>query len=145
MNWGLRIAILYLSFAAMIGTLVAMSMSQRIELVSPTYYEEELMFQDDIDAARRANALSEPLQLDYRDGAVEVRFPAVFHGRAMDGQIYFSKPDNSALDRRMPVQPDSSGLQRIRREDLAYGQYGVKVTWTVDGVKYQFEHKLMVP
>jgi hypothetical protein len=145
MNWGLRVLLLYLGFAAMIGTLVAMSMGQRIELVSPTYYEEELRYQQDIDAEKLAAQLADPLRVDYREGAVEIRFPEAFHGRAMDGEIRFRKPDNSDLDRRIVVQPDTSGQQRIPREELAFGLYQVKVTWTVDGLTYQSLQEIMVP
>jgi hypothetical protein len=145
MNWGLRVLLLYLGFAAMIGTLVAMSMSQRIELVSPTYYEEELRYQQDIDAEKRAAQLAEPLQVAYQDEAVEIRFPKPFHGRALDGEIRFTKPDDSDLDRRMVVQPDTSGLQRISRSELAFGHYAVKVTWTVDGLTYQSIQGIKVP
>jgi hypothetical protein len=145
MHWGLRVTLLYLGFAAMIGTLVAMSMGQRIELVSPTYYEEELRFQQDIDASQRANALSEPLQVEFRDGAVEIRFPERFHGKSLDGEILFIKPDNSSLDRRVVVQPDTAGVQRVRREDLAFGRYDVKVLWTADGLTYRTDRGLMLP
>lgn len=145
MNWGTRIVILYLSFAALIATLVVMSVRQRIELVSPTYYEEEINYQQDIDAMNRANALTEPLEIGYIDGAVAVAFPQRFHGRALDGEIVFRKPDDSSLDRRVPVQPDTAGVQRVPRAQLAFGSYTVKVSWKMDGLNYLVEKEISLP
>ena len=42
MNFGVKITVLYLSFVALILTLVFMSFSQKVELVSKDYYAQEI-------------------------------------------------------------------------------------------------------
>ena len=43
MNWGWKITILYIFFAAGILTLVFLSIGQKIDLVDKNYYEKELV------------------------------------------------------------------------------------------------------
>ena len=61
MNWGIRIAILYLGFMALILTLVFTCMNNGSELESRDYYARELKYQAQIDATSNANALEHPL------------------------------------------------------------------------------------
>ncbi len=49
MNWGWKITILYIFFAAGILTLVFLSISQKIDLVDKNYYEKELVHQSRLD------------------------------------------------------------------------------------------------
>ena len=58
MNWGLRIIILYLSFVALIVTLVSLCMGRKVELVSKDYYKQELEYQGKIDAIKNEGALN---------------------------------------------------------------------------------------
>ena len=60
-SWGKRIAILYIGFVALIGVMIALSMGQKVELVSEDYYDKELVFQNKIDEMNNANALSEKI------------------------------------------------------------------------------------
>ncbi len=53
MNWGVGIAIVYILFVLGMLTLVFKSRSQKIDLVTENYYQQELAYQEEIDAKQR--------------------------------------------------------------------------------------------
>ena len=57
MNWGYKILIVYIVFIAGIVTLVYKSSVQNQDLVVNDYYDQELKYQDKIDAVLRTNNL----------------------------------------------------------------------------------------
>ena len=58
MNWGWKLAIGSALFMAFIIYFVVQSFNDKTQLVSDNYYEHELKFQEQIDAAKNAKAKS---------------------------------------------------------------------------------------
>ena len=52
-NWGTKIVILYSSFVIMMLGMVFFAVNQEFHLVTDNYYEEELLFQEQINQKRR--------------------------------------------------------------------------------------------
>jgi predicted RND superfamily exporter protein len=76
MNWGNRILITYLAFAALMIGLVTIAMQQKdIFLVDKEYYKEELAYQTKIDQISNANGLSIPVEYAYEGNQLRVLFP----------------------------------------------------------------------
>lgn len=76
MNWGHKIIIVFILFAAGILTLVTKSMHTRIDMVTPDYYAEELKYQQVIDGRREAQSLSAPVSINQSVQSIGVLFPA---------------------------------------------------------------------
>ena len=66
-GWGTKITLLYLAFVVLIVTLVTKSMHQTFDLVSGDYYNQELKYQDVIDASKNQAGLSAPVRLYQED------------------------------------------------------------------------------
>ena len=78
MNWGYKIAALYLSFVAFMGFMVYMCVQQKdINLVSPNYYQNEIVYQKIIDQKNNALKLSSAVKIIYLEeySSVELNFP----------------------------------------------------------------------
>lgn len=143
MNWGFRIAFVYIAFVAGILTLVIMSTKQKVDLVRDDYYIEELLHQKKIDKENHANDLSAPVAVrSSADGAV-IELPKEFHRQQVSGTVYFYRPSDAQLDRRIVLTPDTAG-QQIIRTALVTGQYNVQVEWTMNGQSYFSETPLYV-
>ena len=142
MSWGNKILIAILLFIGMMGYLVYRSLTTQYELVSPTYYNEELAYQQMIDGATRANKLSAPPSVVLEDSFLVIRFPEEMKGKPMKGYAHFYCPTDAAKDRKFPLQTDSSGLQKIRSSDLASGRYIVKLFWETGQLSYYSEQKM---
>jgi hypothetical protein len=75
MNWGWRITILYILFAAGILTLVFLSINEKIDLVDKGYYEKELVHQGRLDQQSNYAALPNKCSLQIAKGNAVVHFP----------------------------------------------------------------------
>ena len=95
LSWGKRIAMLYIGFVALVAVMITMSMRQKIELVSPDYYDRELVFQNKIDEMNNANALSERVSHIITDNAFVIQFPTQFKGSTLNGDVLFFRPSDA--------------------------------------------------
>ncbi|HWQ34696.1 MAG TPA: FixH family protein [Blastocatellia bacterium] len=142
--WGWGIAIVYGLFA--LGTLgvVAFTMTQKIELVSPDYYAKEVAYERQIERIRQADAIEQQVACELsRDGRIiEVRLPAAMSDAR--GTVTFYRPSSSAMDREVPLAPDASGVQRIPTDRLAAGFWRVRLLWKSQGREYYREFTLQL-
>ncbi len=128
-NWGTGIAILYISFVVGILGLVALTTTQRVDLVSEDYYALELDFQNKIDKTRRAQALREPLRWRMTDRTLEVQFPREFSPRNMAGKIRFYCPADNTKDTEFAIVPNAQNQQSIPLDKLKPGRYLLQFDW----------------
>ena len=141
MNWGARIALLYIGFVAIIVTLVVGSMRQSFDLVAPDYYSQEIKYQQVIDAGKNQAALSSPVALHADASNVTIEFPADFKGKEIAGEIDFYSPVSTAMDKHVPIQV-SNNLMTVSRTLLHNTAYNVKMSWKADGKDYYQETAL---
>lgn len=138
LSWGTRIAVIYLGFVALIVTLVAGAMRQSFHLVSGNYYEQELKYQEVIDAGRNQSALSAPAQLSIMDKEILIRFPEEFRGMEITGAIQLYSPVDESLDRNIPVSVQGQ-IAVIARQGLPRTVYTAKLSWKAGGKDYYQE------
>lgn len=139
MNWGIKITILYLSFVALILTLVFNCMSQKVELESPDYYANELMYQEKIDATNNANAAGATIDHKVTGKNILLSMDSTMRNSDIKGEIYLYRPSNSKNDIRMPMKFNEHGEQIINSSKLITGVYEMQLTWETKGIKYYKE------
>ncbi|MEZ2441665.1 FixH family protein [Chitinophaga sp. RCC_12] len=139
MNWGHKIIIVFVVFAAGILTLVTKSMRTRIDMVTPDYYGEELKYQQVIDGKENAGRLSAPVTISQEDTGVMISLPSELRNKALNGKVTFYRPSDSGKDVLMPLQPDQSGRQLVSRQLFVRGPYKVKIAWTMNNQPYYQE------
>lgn len=132
MNWGHKIIIVFVVFAAGILTLVTKSMRTRIDMVTPDYYGEELKYQQVIDGKENVAGLSAAVSVAQPEEGIMLTFPRELLGKKITGQLTFYRPSDSGKDIHLPVQPDMAGHQLINRQLFIKGQYRMKVQWTMN-------------
>ena len=140
-NWGAKIAMVYIGFMGLIATLVVGSMRQNTDLVSTNYYEQELKYQNLIDAGKNQSELSAPVGFTVADDAVKVQFPAEFAGKGLAGTIHFYSPVQTSWDKTLKIEALNNEVL-VKRDLLHPTTYTVKVEWTSEGKKYYQETKL---
>lgn len=142
-HWGIRIAIVYIGFVALIVTLVIMSMNQRLDLVTSDYYKEELKYQEIIDKKTASNALKEQLQWQVLPGSFQLNFPDEFAGQEIHADVHFFRPSDSRLDKKIEI--NSNELQQsINTSEMPSGYYEVKIDWSVGNKKYYNEGSIQM-
>lgn len=139
MNWGHKIIIVFVLFAAGILTLVTKSMRTRIDMVTPDYYAEELKYQQVIDGRREALNLSAPVSINQSDESIGLLFPSEMHGVSLKGNVLFYRASDSRQDITVPLQPDESGLLLVNKNRFSKGNYRVQLQWEARGKTYYQE------
>ena len=142
MNWGNKIAFLYLSFATMIGVMVYKSATQTVDLVAPNYYEQELKYQDKIDGMNNLSAESNVIIIVQKEGTISFNFSKEM-GTAQ-GHILFFKPDNASSDFETEIKTNAEGVQNIDTKELSKGTYLVKIDWKLGDKKFFKEERISI-
>ena len=105
-NWGWKIVILYSAFVVLILTLVYKSTQNKIEIVTPDYYQKELAYQSQIDKEQRTKNLKEQLQWQINGKQIHLKFPADVTGKPVKAEILFYRANNSNKDFTMNLSAD---------------------------------------
>lgn len=142
MNWGTKIAILYVSFATMIGFMVYKSATQTVDLVAPNYYEQELKYQDKIDGMNNLNADSKAILITQTADKISFNFDK--NMGVPQGHILFFKPDNASSDFETEIKANEEGIQTIDTKGLSKGSYLVKIDWKIGDKKFFKEERLSI-
>jgi hypothetical protein len=139
MSWGVKITMLYAGFVLFIATMVSMSISQKVDLVSEDYYEQELLFQDKINLFDRTQALSNQLSWQVQKDKLTLDFPAQFRGKQTSGKVFFFRPSDAVLDKSMKIQADTLTTKSISIKTLKKGLYKIQINWEVENIQYYNE------
>lgn len=144
MSWGVRIVVLYLSFVALIVTLVVLCYGQKVELVSKDYYKQELQYQDRIDAINNANALSSSIEHTLDGSKVLLSVSPEFLNGGYKGSVNFFRPSDSSKDFKVDLKFDADGKQTIVSDKFEKGLYKMQLSWVAGGKNYFKEQVITI-
>lgn len=136
-NWGHGIAIGYSAFACGMLFLVYLCVQQKIELVRPDYYNQELQYQQRINQKANTAALSQRLEITYNRDAknVTVQLPNELNGTpSLDVRFY--RPDDSHLDRVLHQAVSSGNAATLNTAGMKSGLWRMELQWNRDGKSY---------
>lgn len=139
MSWGIKITLLYAGFVLLIVTMVSMSMSQKVDLVSKDYYQQELQFQEKINQIDRTKALGEQLSWKFENEQLTLDFPNQFKGLQSRGNVFFFRPSDAVLDKNIKIQADTLNTKGISIKSLKKGLYKMQINWEVENIQYYNE------
>jgi nitrogen fixation protein FixH len=139
MNWGHKIIIVFVLFAAGIVTFVVKAMSTRVDMATPDYYAAELKHQQTIDAQANTLQLTAPVRIRQEGDVLAITFPPEMHAVKMTGEIHFYRPSDSKKDFKLPLTPDAEGSIFVSRGRFTKGSYNIKLQWEAAGKPYYQE------
>jgi len=141
MNFGGKIAILYLSFVTLIITLVVMCFKQDVELVSADYYDQEIRFQDKIEAGNNEKQLANSIQHRVLKDEIILKVDSVLLTKDFTGTILFFRPSNSKMDKEYKME-FKNNEQKINSKALTHGAYKLQLSW-VSNQKHYFKEEVI--
>jgi nitrogen fixation protein FixH len=144
--WPVGILVTFALFFAGTAGLVVMACSQKVDLVSTDYYEQELKFQGRIDRVERTRHTVTQAVVAYDAAArcITVSLPAEQAAHEVSGRIELYRPSASRLDRVVKLEPDTKGIQRVDAAGLIPGLWKVRVSWKVESQDYFLDQKVVV-
>ncbi len=128
--------ILYLIFIFPIG-------KQNSELVTESYYEDELEYQKVIDAKKGADQLTKkPLfaQLPY---GIRIVFPKEILDDQSKIKYFLYRTNDKTQDRTNKVTLDNNNSFLIPKTELITGSYTLKIMWTFGKKDYQVDYDVV--
>ena len=145
-KWGWGMFGLYGGFVVFILAIVFFCAMQDIQLVANDYYEQELVYQGQIDKVNRTGALSTALTVVYDklDQQIEIAFPTDLDLSTLNGTVTLFRPSNARYDQTLAVQVDDFGRQFIETDKLMPGLWKVKIDWQVGEAEYYSEDMVVI-
>jgi len=145
MSWGIRITILYTAFVILIGTMVALTMREKVDLVSDDYYQQELKFQQKLDRENCSSSLGEQPVAKPVGKGLSIVFPAQMKGKIISGDINFFRASDASKDFKVSISADSSATQLVPAEKFVKGLYQAQLSWSAGGKNYYNEIPVYIP
>ena len=141
-NWGTGIVIGFIVFIGFILFLViTMVNTSHHDLVTKDYYQDELQYQDEIDAEENANKLSINVQSKRTPEGYLLIFPENLDLKKIKGNVFLYRPSNKLLDFDLPLVLSETNLL-IPDKRLLEGRWNITVKWEYEGVPYIYRDKI---
>lgn len=144
-TWAHGIIVAMLSFMLFIlGMIFYFTQNwQNAEMVSDNYYEEELNYQQIIDAKNRADALPEQPRYEQTSQGVKLLFPKSFSNANATYHFDLYRTDDKNLDIKKDFQLEADNTFTIPNEVLVPGHYTLKLHWKQEGQDYQKDYDIL--
>lgn len=143
MSWGNKLLLVFVGFAALIGTLVYKAVNTKFDLVSDDYYKDELKYQQTIDGINNANKLS-AVAVTETASHVVIQLPIELKGVKVEGEAWFYCKTNAALDKKIALNLNADAQQLVEKSQLAKAIYTLKLSWKAGAEQYYSEQQVIV-
>ena len=144
LNWGhgLMIAlgcfILFILFLILVFPLG----KQNAEMISKDYYEEELMYQDVIDAKSNAAELKEIPTYKATSAGMEITFPQAVKADGNKVDFVLFRTEDSNLDIKKEIILQNNKFV-IPKNVISNGSYTLKLKWTENKKPFQVDYDIL--
>lgn len=140
MHWGNKILVSFVLFVAVMFTMVYISVNTEFSLVSENYYEQELVFQDQIDRQQNVLDLEEApeFQVNRAQRQMIVRFPEKIGQQVKEGKVKFYRASDARYDQDFDLKLNEKHEFALKIDKLLKGAWKVQLTWT-DGEKEYYK------
>lgn len=143
-NWGTGIAIAIVAFIGFIMYFVITMSTDNTyshDLVTDKYYQQELKYQQEIDAEKNASVLKENIKLSKTPQGLQIKFPDDFSSKEIKGKVFLYRPSNKQLDFEMPISITNTYLL-VPEKRLLGGRWNITISWTYKNTAYLFKKEL---
>jgi hypothetical protein len=142
--WPVGIVLVFVVLISGMATAVTIALTHGEHLVSDSYYEDELHFQDQIDGATRARQAGATMAFDAATSKLAIRLPSAQLAQKPAGTIEFYRPSGPELDRDVQLAPEKDGAQSVDVSGYAAGLWRVRVCWQAAGRSYFLEQRISI-
>lgn len=142
MTWPRGIILSFVLFCSFVIWIVIQAFQENIDLVSDTYYQDELVYQDRIDQQTNLHESGLSVTVEQTPDKVVITFPKSFSDAK--GKITFYNPSNAIFDKSFDIKLSQGGLQQIDKSELVKGRYKVKLSWQSAGKGYFEENEIFI-
>ena len=131
LNWGFGIVLAFIGFIGFILYFVIIaSTDQKAEhnLVTDEYYQEELKYQEEINALENAKNLNVRFNFEQTTEGLRIIIPETVRQQKSEGTVSLYRPSNKQLDFDLAISLSNSHLL-IPDNRLLGGRWDIKIRW----------------
>ena len=143
-NWGTGIVLAFVAFIIFILYFVVLSFrdpASNHDLVTDDYYQKELKYQDDLDAAKNLEVAGSGMHVALVEEGLQIGFPEYMEPSKIKGTVSLYRPSNKQLDFKTPIQLSERQLL-IPKSRLLDGRWDIRVEWMYEDKPYLYQHKI---
>jgi len=144
-GWGTGIVIAIVAFMSFILYLViTMSTDNNFshDLVTEQYYQQELAYQQEINAEQNFKSLGEEITLQKTKEGLKIKFPNKFNSEKVEGKVFLYRPSSKQLDFEIPISTSDTYLL-VPEQRLLDGRWNIKIAWKHKNTDYLFKKELI--
>ncbi|GAA5099286.1 hypothetical protein GCM10023210_36510 [Chryseobacterium ginsengisoli] len=144
-SWGHGVVIALVAFIVFILSMMFLfpNGQKNSEMVTDNYYEEELKYQDVIDAKKRADDLQEKPVYSQDKNGIKITFPKDYNNSNTTVKFVLNRTDDQNLDVHKSVQLDANQSFLIPGQVLKMGNYTLRLTFTKDKTDYRMDYDVI--
>ena len=144
MNWGWKIAIVLAIYMTGIISVVWYTMTLDVNLVAEDYYQQELVYEEQIDRMKNSEALENRPTVKFSSNRnyVVLTFPKELSPE--NGLITFFRPSDFTQDRKFKLELDVENQQGFVTASLKPGLWRAKLLWEKEGKSYYEEFVIVI-
>ncbi|KFC24691.1 FixH family protein [Chryseobacterium sp. FH1] len=144
LNWGHGLMIALGCFIVFILFLILVFPmgKQNAEMISNNYYEEELKYQDVIDAKENAGNLKEIPAYKAENEGMVITFPEAIKADGNKADFVLFRTEDSNLDIKKEVTLQNNQFV-IPTKVISKGSYTLKLKWTENKKPYQVDYDIL--
>lgn len=133
-DWGKGIVLSFILFCGFVIWIVIQAFQQDFDLVSETYYQDELVYQERIDDRSNLHESGLSISFEQKSDDFILSFPPAFAGAS--GEVKFYHVSKAIFDKTYPIALTEENQQKINKKDLIKGSFKVQVSWNVNDESY---------
>lgn len=144
-TWGHGIVVALASFIIFILSMLFLfpNGQKNSEMVTDQYYEEELQYQQVIDAKKRADQLAEKPFYSQSASGITLKFPESISNSNTAVKFVLNRSDDQNLDIKKSVTLDANNSFTIPAAVLKGGNYTLRLMWTKDKTEYRLDYDVI--
>lgn len=145
-GWGTSIVIafaLFLSFILFFVIKVQSDSKYDNELVVEEYYKKDALYGEDYIKMQNAQDLAEKPTVTQKGDSVEIKFPAAFVPKNIQGKVSFYRPSNKKLDFQVPISLSKPSLL-IPKLNLVGGRWDIFIDCEYQSKSYKIKETIYI-
>jgi nitrogen fixation protein FixH len=144
-GWGTGIVIAIVAFISFIMYFVitmSTDNSYSHDLVTDQYYQQELAYQEEINAEKNFKNIGEEITLQKSREGLQIKFPSKFLNEKVKGKVFLYRPSSKQLDFEIPISTSNTYLL-VPEQRLLDGRWNIKIAWKHKNTDYLFKKELI--
>lgn len=145
LTWGHGVVVALLSFIVFILSMIFLfpNGQKNSEMVSENYYEEELLYQDVIDAKNRADTVKLKPQYSQDKSGITIKFPENINNNNAKVSFVLNRTDDKNLDIKKDITLNPDNSFSIPAKLLVLGNYTLQLSWIKEKATYRMDYDVI--